>query len=75
LRRENAFLFYPRYLGETIVKMWRYWAAYRQCKAILDETLAVPDRWTYADIAIAPPGADENQMLSSTVRSEQRPSS
>jgi hypothetical protein len=37
LPRENPFLFYPRYLGESVVKMWRYWSVYRQCKSILDE--------------------------------------
>ena len=37
LPRENPFLFYPRYFGESVVKMWRYWSVYRQCKSILDE--------------------------------------
>ena len=45
--RESAFVFYPRYGFETLVKMWRYWSVYRRCKAILDEVLAAPDRWTY----------------------------
>ena len=33
------------------------------CKAILDEVLAAPDRWTYSDLAIAPPKADEFEAL------------
>ena len=33
------------------------------CKAILDEVLAAPDRWTYTDLAIAPPKADEFDAL------------
>ena len=45
LPRENPFLFYSRYFGESVVKMWRYWSVYRQCKSILDEVLAAPDRW------------------------------
>ena len=61
--RENVLVFYPRYWGETLIKMWRYWSVYRQCKAILDETLAAPDRWTYSDLAIAPPKADEFDAL------------
>ncbi len=61
--RENVLVFYPRYWGETLIKMWRYWSVYRQCKAILDETLAAPDRWTYSDLAIAPPEADEFDAL------------
>ena len=63
MRRESMFLFYPRYGVETLVKMWRYWSVYRQCKAILDEVLASPDRWTYSDLAIAPPQADEFEAL------------
>ena len=46
LPRENPVLFYPRYFGESAVKMWRYWSVYRQCKSILDAVLAAPDRWT-----------------------------
>ncbi len=61
--RESVFVFYPRYWGGTLVKMWRYWSVYRQCKAILDETLAAPDRWTYSDLAIAAPKADEFEAL------------
>lgn len=60
---ENPFLFYPRYLGETLVKMLRYWSVYRQCKSIRDDVLAAPDRWTYTDLAIAPPRANEFETL------------
>jgi hypothetical protein len=63
LPRESAFLFYPRYLSETIVKIWRYWAVFRQCKAMLDDALTAPDRWSYSDIAIDPPGAEEFETL------------
>jgi hypothetical protein len=63
LPRENPLVFYPRYFGETVVKAWRYLSVYRQCRAILDEVLAAPDRWTYTDLAIAPPKADEFDAL------------
>jgi hypothetical protein len=63
MRRESPFVFYPRYWGETVVKVWRYWSAYRECKAILEEVLTAPDRWTYSDVAIAPPKADEFESL------------
>jgi len=63
LPRENPFVFYPRYFSETAVKLWRYFAVYRECKAILDEVLAAPDRWTYTDTAIAPPKQDEFEVL------------
>ena len=39
-------------------------ARHRELKSILDETLAAPDRWTYSDIAIAPPQANEFEALS-----------
>jgi hypothetical protein len=60
---ESPFVFYPRYLGQTVAKAWGYWRLYKQFKAILDETLAAPDRWTYSDLAIAPPEADEFEAL------------
>jgi len=55
LPRENPVLFYPRYLGETVVKMWRYWSVYKRFKSTLEDALAAADRWTYTDLAIAPP--------------------
>jgi hypothetical protein len=63
LPRENPLVFYPRYFGEIAAKLWRYWSVYRECKAILKEVLAAPDRWTYTDLAIAPPKADEFEAL------------
>ena len=63
LPRENPLLFYPRYAGETLIKMWRYWRVYKRFKSMLDEALAAPDRWTYSDLAIAPPQADEFDAL------------
>jgi hypothetical protein len=60
---ESPLLFYPRYLAETVLKLARYWTVYRQCKAMLRETLEAPDRWSYTDIAIAAPRADEFEAL------------
>ena len=60
---ESPFAFYPRYFGETVLKARRYWSVYRQCKAILKEVLAAPDRDTYADVAITPPRQDEFEAL------------
>jgi hypothetical protein len=56
-------LFYPRYVGETVAKIWRYLSVFRQCKGMLDAALAAPDRWTYSDLAIALPKADEFDAL------------
>ena len=60
---ESPFIFYSRYFGETVLKAWRYWSEYRQCKAIRKEVLSAPDRLTYTDTAIAPPEADEFEAL------------
>jgi hypothetical protein len=60
---ENPVIFYSRYVRDTLTKVWRYVSVYRKCKAILDEVLAAPDRWTYSDVAIAPPRADEFESL------------
>ena len=61
--RENPLVFYPRFAGETVSKLWRYYKVYRICKKILDEMLAAPDRLTYTDLAIAPPSDDEFDAL------------
>jgi hypothetical protein len=61
--RENPLVFYPRYLGQTLRKLWGYYSVYRECKAILNEVLNAPDRWTYSDLAIEPPKADEFEAL------------
>jgi hypothetical protein len=63
LRRESPLLFYPRYVGETLAKAWRAWSMYRRTKAMLAEIETAPDRWTYSDLAIAPPAADEFEAL------------
>jgi len=63
MRRESPLLFYPRYFGETASKLLRYWKVYRECKSILAEVEDAPDRWTYSDLAIAPPQADEFETL------------
>jgi hypothetical protein len=62
-RRESPLLFYPRYVGETLVKAWRAWSMYRRTKTMLAEIEAAPDRWTYTDLAIAPPLENEFEAL------------
>jgi hypothetical protein len=63
LPRENLLLFYWRYVGGTLFKAWHYWLVYRRFKSMLDDALAAPDRWTYSDLAIEPPKADEFETL------------
>jgi hypothetical protein len=60
---ENPLVFYARYWGGTALKAWGYFRIYRRCKAMLDAALKAPDRWTYSDLAIAPPDADEFDAL------------
>jgi len=61
---ESPLIFYPRYGWETPKKVWGYLRVYRELRAVLNETLAAPDRWAYTDIAIAPPQQDEFERLS-----------
>jgi hypothetical protein len=63
LPQENPFIFYSHYVRETVTKLWHYLLVYWKCKTILDEVLAAPDRWTYTDVAIAPPNAEEFEAL------------
>jgi hypothetical protein len=60
---ESPFVFYPRYAWEILVKTKQYWGVYRLAGRTLKEVLAAPDRWTYTDLAIAPPQADEFDTL------------
>jgi len=60
---ESAFVFYPRNVREIADKARGYWSVYRKVRKILKEVPVAPDRWTYSDLAIAPPGNDENDRL------------
>ncbi|MBI3702873.1 MAG: radical SAM protein [Rhizobiales bacterium] len=59
----NPLLFYPRYWGGIVVKAFNYARVYLRCKALLKKALNAPDRWSYSDIAIAAPKADEFDAL------------
>ncbi len=63
MKIESPFVFYPRYAFETLRKVRGYLGVYRQFKAMLDQALKAPDRWTYSDISIEPPKADEFEAL------------
>jgi hypothetical protein len=63
MKRENPLVFYPRYWGGMVVKAVNYARVYLRCKALLKKALAAPDRWTYSDLAIAPPKADEFETM------------
>ena len=64
MKLENPLVFYPRYAWELVKKVWAYVRMYRRLKALLNEALAAPDRWTYRDVAITPPEKDEFERLS-----------
>jgi hypothetical protein len=63
MRQDSPWVFYPRYLGEMGVKLFRYWSIYRSCKKIYNEVVRAPDRASYTDLAIAPPKDDEFESL------------
>jgi hypothetical protein len=64
MKIENPLVFYPRYAWETVKKFIAYLRLYRELKAMLDESVAAPDRWTYTDVAITPQQRDEFERLS-----------
>jgi hypothetical protein len=61
---ESPFVFYPRYWGGIALKAWHYSRFFLRTRRILNEVLTAPDRYTYTDLAIAPPRADEFEQLS-----------
>jgi hypothetical protein len=63
MKIENPLLFYPKYWIGTAVKFVNYARVYLRCKAMLKAALKAPDRWTYSDLAISAPKADEFDAL------------
>ncbi len=63
MKLENPLVFYPRYWVGTAIRLAKYARVYWRCKAMLDKALKAPDRWTYSDLAIAAPQADEFDAL------------
>ena len=63
LPRESALRFYPRYIAETIRKLWGELSLYREWTAIRHEVARDPNRWSYVDLAIAPPREDDLDTL------------
>jgi hypothetical protein len=60
---ESPIAFYGRYAIETVVKAWQYLTIYWDAKRTLRQVMRAPHRWTYTDLAIAPPGEDELDTL------------
>ncbi|MDB5694156.1 MAG: Radical [Alphaproteobacteria bacterium] len=58
-RREPALFFYPRYVGETAVKAFRYWRGFRKQAATIKRVLSDPGRYDYTDLSLQPPTAEE----------------
>jgi len=61
--REGILAFYARYWGGTLAKLWKYFGGYRDTNRTLKSVLSAPDRWTYQDLAIAPPTDTEGDEL------------
>jgi hypothetical protein len=60
---ESALVFYPRYWLDTARKAYYFLRGYLTTRKMLNAALKAPDRWTYSDLAIAPPKADEFDVL------------
>jgi hypothetical protein len=63
MKLENPLVFYARYWGGTALKAFRYARVYLRCRAMLKAALKAPDRFTYSDLAISAPKADEFDTL------------
>ena len=64
MKIENPVAFYTKYWGGTALKFFKYARVYLRCKKMLDAALKAEDRWTYSDLAISAPQADEFDALS-----------
>jgi hypothetical protein len=60
---ENPLVFYSRLVREASMKAAGYLSVYLRAKRMLEAALKSPDRWTYSDLAIAPPREDEFDQL------------
>ncbi len=63
MKRENPFIFYPRYALETARKLLRFRKENKNSKRMLEEVRTAPDRQTYRDVAITPPTDNEFDTL------------
>jgi hypothetical protein len=60
---ESPLIFYPRYLWQTLVKARHYLAVYLKTRAMVKAIENSPERFSYTDLAIAPPRDDEFEAL------------
>jgi hypothetical protein len=63
LKREAAFIFYPKFAFESLRKAWSYWRGFRRAKALLRRVVEDPARWDYEDLATRPLGHNELEAL------------
>jgi len=63
MARESIPVFYARYWGGTLVKLWKYWRVWREANVILKQVMKAPYRWSYQDLAITPPVDAERDDL------------
>jgi hypothetical protein len=63
MKIENPLIFYPRTALEILVKARHYLAVYLKTRKMVKAIENSPERWSYSDLAIAPPRADEFEAL------------
>ncbi len=68
LPRENALVFYSKYIAEIANKLVRYAIMFLKCRAIYRKVMRDPNRLAYMDIAIAP--CDEGDVESLAIFNE-----
>ena len=59
---EHPLLFYPRYWGETVVKLTRWAALYLKYGLVFRKVEKNPDRASYSDIAMTPVSDHEEDL-------------
>ena len=63
MRREAVWVFYPKYLAETVAKQLRWLSLYGRLRLIYRKIKRDPQRLEYMDLALTPVTDDETETL------------
>ena len=61
LPMESPWIFYPKYMVETLWKQFRWISLFSRCYFILRKVIGDPQRFEYSDLAITPVMEDETE--------------
>jgi hypothetical protein len=63
LRREPAFIFYPKFVVGSARKAFNYWRGFRQQKSLLQRIINDPERYNYSDLSLQKATEEELDSL------------